>query len=70
VKRTGKQVAFSPGFAGESPWQSWKGIESHGFLVVKGVLPLGELVVRAHDEALELLGRYAMTEAKPVELCR
>jgi UDPglucose 6-dehydrogenase len=70
AKETGKQIAFSPEYVGETPWHPWKGIENHGLVIVGGTRLLCELVVRAYQEVLGPLVRYAMTEAKAAELCK
>jgi UDPglucose 6-dehydrogenase len=70
VEQTGKRICFSPEYVGETPWHPWKGIESHGFVIVGGARPLCELVVRAYQGVLGPLARYAMTDAKAAELCK
>lgn len=70
ARQTGKPIAFSPEYVGETPWHPWKGIESHGFVIVGGEKPLCERVVRAYQEVLGPLVRYVMTDAKTAELCK
>ncbi len=70
VAATGKRVCFSPEYVGESRWHPWKGIESHGFVIVGGEKGLCDLVVRAYQEVLGPLVRYFMTDARTAELCK
>src|SRR5450759_915323 len=30
----GKRICFSPEYVGETKWHPWKGIETHGFIIV------------------------------------
>src|SRR5574337_1185158 len=36
VANTGKTICFSPEYVGETAWHPFKGIESHGFIIVGG----------------------------------
>ncbi len=67
---TGKRIGFSPEYVGETRWHPWKGIDSHGFVIVGGEKSLCDLVVRAYQEHLGPLVRYYMTDAKTAELCK
>ncbi len=67
---TGKRICFSPEYVGETRWHPWKGIDSHGFVIVGGEKSLCDLVVRAYQEHLGPLVRYYMTDAKTAELCK
>ena len=70
VTASGKRISFSPEYVGESRWHPWKGIESHGFVIVGGEKSLCDLVVRTYQEVLGPLVRYYMTDAKTAELCK
>jgi UDPglucose 6-dehydrogenase len=70
VAATGKRICFSPEYVGESRWHPWKGIESHGFVIVGGEKSLCDLVVRTYQQVLGPLVRYYMTDAKTAELCK
>jgi len=70
VKATGKRICFSPEYVGETRWHPWKGIESHGFVIVGGEESLCDLVVRTYQQYLGPLVRYYMTDAKTAELCK
>ena len=70
VVATGKRICFSPEYVGETRWHPWKGIDSHGFVIVGGEKSLCNLVVRAYQEHLGPLMRYYMTDAKTAELCK
>lgn len=70
VAATGKRISFSPEYVGETRWHPWKGIDSHGFVIVGGEKSLCDLVVRAYQEHLGPLVRYYMTDAKTAELCK
>ena len=70
VEATGKRICFSPEYVGESRWHPWKGIESHGFVIVGGERSLCDLVVRTYQQFLGPLVRYYMTDAKTAELCK
>ena len=70
VAATGKRICFSPEYVGESRWHPWKGIESHGFVIVGGEKALCDLVVRTYQQFLGPLVRYYMTDAKTAELCK
>ncbi len=70
VAATGKRISFSPEYVGETRWHPWKGIESHGFVIVGGEKSLRDLVVGAYQEHLGPLVRYYMTDAKTAELCK
>lgn len=70
VEATGKRICFSPEYVGESKWHPWKGIESHGFVIVGGERSLCDLVVRTYQQSLGPLVRYYMTDAKTAELCK
>lgn len=70
VAATGKQICFSPEYVGETRWHPWKGIDSHGFLIVGGEKGLCDLVVRAYQEYLGPQVRYYISEAKTAELCK
>jgi UDPglucose 6-dehydrogenase len=70
VKATGKRICFSPEYVGETRWHPWKGIESHGFVIVGGERPLCDQVVRTYQQFLGPLVHYHMTDAKTAELCK
>jgi len=70
VKATGKHICFSPEYVGETRWHPWKGIETHGFVIVGGEKSLCDLVVRIYQRFLGPLVRYYMTDAKTAELCK
>jgi UDPglucose 6-dehydrogenase len=70
IEATGKRICFSPEYVGESRWHPWKGIESHGFVIVGGEKSVCDLVVRTYQEYLGPLVRYHMTDAKTAELCK
>ena len=70
VARTGKRICFSPEYVGETKWHPWKGIESHGFVIVGGEKSLCDLVVRAYQAYLGPLVHYYMTDARTAELCK
>lgn len=70
VAATGKRVCFSPEYVGETAWHPWKGIESHGFVIVGGERSLCDLVVQAYQQFLGPLFRYYITDAKTAELCK
>lgn len=70
VKRTGKRICFSPEYVGETKWHPWKGIESHGFVIVGGEKSLCDLVVRAYQAFLGPQVHYYMTDARTAELCK
>jgi UDPglucose 6-dehydrogenase len=70
VKATGKSICFSPEYVGETKWHPWKGIESHGFVIVGGEKSLCDLVVRTYQQFLGPLVSYYMTDAKTAELCK
>jgi len=70
VAKTGKRICFSPEYVGETRWHPWKGIESHGFVIVGGEKPLCEMVVGTYQQFLGPLVRYYMTDAKTAELCK
>ena len=70
VESTGKRICFSPEYVGETRWHPWKGIESHGFVIVGGERKLCDLVVTAYQAHLGPLVRYYVTEARTAELCK
>jgi UDPglucose 6-dehydrogenase len=70
VERTGKRICFSPEYVGETRWHPWKGIESHGFVIVGGERKLCALVVTAYQAHLGPLVRYYITDARTAELCK
>ena len=70
VKATGKRICFSPEYVGETRWHPWKGIESHGFVIVGGEKSLCDQVVRTYQQFLGPLVHYYMTDAKTAELCK
>lgn len=70
IQRTGKRICFSPEYVGETKWHPWKGIESHGFVIVGGEKSLCDLVVRAYQAYLGPLVHYYMTDARTAELCK
>ncbi len=70
IETAGKRICFSPEYIGETRWHPWKGIESHGFVIVGGEKSLCDLVVRAYQQYLGPLVRYYMTDAKTAELCK
>jgi len=70
VKVTGKTICFSPEYVGETKWHPWKGIESHGFVIVGGEKALCDLVVRTYQEYLGPLVHYYTTDATTAELCK
>jgi UDP-glucose 6-dehydrogenase len=55
---------------GETRWHPWKGIESHGFVIVGGEKSLCDLVVRTYQAYLGPLLHYYITDAKTAELCK
>ena len=70
VNTTGKKICFSPEYVGETRWHPWKGIESHGFVIVGGERKICDLVVTAYQAHLGPLVRYYMTDARTAELCK
>jgi len=70
VETTGKRICFSPEYVGETRWHPWKGIESHGFVIVGGEKNLCARVVTAYQAHLGPLVRYYMTDARTAELCK
>lgn len=70
IAATGKRICFSPEYVGETQWHPWKGIESHGFVIVGGEKSVCDLVVRAYQQCLGPLVRYYITDAKTAELCK
>lgn len=70
AERTGKRICFSPEYVGETRWHPWKGIESHGFVIVGGERKLCALVVTAYQAHLGPLVRYYITDARTAELCK
>ncbi len=70
VSTTGKKICFSPEYVGETRWHPWKGIESHGFVIVGGERKVCDLVVTAYQAHLGPLVRYYMTDARTAELCK
>lgn len=70
TKATGKRICFSPEYVGETRWHPWKGIESHGFVIVGGEKALCDFVVRVYQQFLGPLVHYFLTEAKTAELCK
>lgn len=70
VASTGKRICFSPEYVGETRWHPWKGIESHGFVIVGGERGLCDLVVRVYQQYLGPTVRYFMTDARTAELCK
>src|SRR5579862_2097559 len=67
---TGKRICFSPEYVGETKWHPWKGIESHGFLIVGGEKSLCDLTVRVYQGYLGPAVQYFITDAKTAELCK
>lgn len=70
VAATGKQICFSPEYVGETKWHPWKGIETHGFVIVGGEKKVCDLAVRVYQEHLGPLFQYYITDAKTAELCK
>jgi nucleotide sugar dehydrogenase len=70
VAATKKRICFSPEYVGETRWHPWKGIESHGFVIVGGEKSLCDLVVRTYQAYLGPLLHYYITDAKTAELCK
>jgi UDPglucose 6-dehydrogenase len=70
VAASGKRICFSPEYVGESRWHPWKGIETHGFVIVGGEKSLCDYVVRTYQQVLGPLVLYYMTDAKTAELCK
>ncbi len=70
VTSTGRRVCFSPEYVGETRWHPWKGIETHGFVIVGGEKSLCDLVVRAYQRCLGPMARYYITDARTAELCK
>jgi UDPglucose 6-dehydrogenase len=67
---TGRRICFSPEYVGETRWHPWKGIETHGFLIVGGEKSVCDLVVRAYQAFLGPAVRYYITDATTAELCK
>ncbi|HEV2348579.1 MAG TPA: hypothetical protein VG028_01910 [Terriglobia bacterium] len=67
---TGKKICFSPEYVGETKWHPWKGIETHGFLIVGGEKSVCNLTVRLYQAHLGPLVQYYITDAKTAELCK
>ncbi|MEJ2008134.1 MAG: hypothetical protein P8Z30_08270 [Acidobacteriota bacterium] len=70
VARTGKSICFSPEYVGETLWHPWKGIASHGFIIVGGERSACKLVIQAYQQYLGPMPRYFITDAKTAELCK
>lgn len=67
---TGKAICFSPEYVGETIWHPFKGIESHGFVIVGGKRSVCELVIRAYQQFLGPMPHYYITSARTAELCK
>ncbi len=67
---TGKSICFSPEYVGETKWHPWKGIETHGFVIVGGEKSACDLAIRAYQQFLGPLVHYYITDAKTAELCK
>lgn len=67
---TGKTICFSPEYVGETLWHPWKGIASHGFIIVGGEKSACRLVIDAYQHYLGPIPRYYITDAKTAELCK
>lgn len=70
IAASGKRICFSPEYVGETRWHPWKGIESHGFIIVGGERALCDSVVGVYQHYLGPLVRYFITDAKTAELCK
>ncbi len=70
VRETGKQIAFSPEYLGETPWHCMREIENLSFVIVGGHAPIRDLVVRAYQTVFGPTVRYYLTNARTAELCK
>ena len=70
IALTGKQVAFSPEYLGESVSHPWREISDCGFLIVGGDPVACELTVRAHELVAGDALHVVRTEARCAELVK
>jgi UDPglucose 6-dehydrogenase len=68
IGRTGKHIAYSPEYAGESPGHPWPEIDDCGFLVVGGDELAGALVRQVYETAARPGFEYLFTSALTAEL--
>jgi UDPglucose 6-dehydrogenase len=69
-EETGKALAFSPEYLGESSHHPWPEDGACGFLIIGGPASLTELVILAYRDCLEPGTRYCQTTALSAELCK
>jgi UDPglucose 6-dehydrogenase len=67
---TGKPLAFSPEYLGESSHHPWREDAACGFLIVGGPPEIAALVISAYRDSLGPATRYHQTTALSAELCK
>ena len=70
VEVTGKRIAFSPEYIGETPFHPWTEIDSCGFLILGGCDEVSELVIEAHRQCERICARVHKTTSRTAELCK
>jgi UDPglucose 6-dehydrogenase len=70
VRDTGKQIAFSPEYLGESDGHPWREADDCGFLVVGGERSVRALVRAAYASSSASELRYVETDARTAELAK
>jgi UDPglucose 6-dehydrogenase len=69
-RETGKALAFSPEYLGESSFHAWREDGACGFLIIGGPAEIADLVVSTYRDCLEEGTRYHRTTALSAELCK
>lgn len=67
---SGRLIAFSPEYLGETPGHPWTDDAACGFVIVGGEKRVAELVTAAYRTAAGPEVRFYYTDAKTAELCK
>jgi nucleotide sugar dehydrogenase len=67
---TGRRIAFSPEYIGESESHPWTEVDSCGFLIVGGHDDVSHLVIQAYKQCERVHLRVHKTSARAAELCK
>lgn len=70
IAKTGKQIAFSPEYIGESSCHPWISPDACGFLIVGGSAAMCELVFSAYRPLISPSFKFVSTATRTAELCK
>jgi len=69
--KTGKQIAFSPEYVGESSFHPWRQMEAYDFVIVGGPAEVRSLVLKAYQNCMGPEVHFYPTEkALTAEVCK